>query len=105
MSGLSEHENLYNDILEAVTRHSTEKEITLVRAVLEDVNRINASKASKQMEEVIECLISFVKRVSSGEGAISPAEVAALPEIARLLLERRWVAGGNINGKVKMPCL
>lgn len=40
----------------------------------------------KQYDEAIESLIAFVKRVSSDKDA-TPAEVAALPEIAKLLVD------------------
>lgn len=42
----------------------------------------------QQKDEVIECLVDFVKRVSKGSD-VSPAEIMALPEIAKLLLEVR----------------
>lgn len=44
--------------------------------------------SNEQKKEVIECLVGFVRRVSSGEKEVSPAEIAALPEIARLLFEQ-----------------
>lgn len=44
--------------------------------------------SDEQRKEVIECLVGFVRRVSGGEEEVSPAEIAALPEIARLLFER-----------------
>lgn len=40
----------------------------------------------EQRKEVIEDLVKFVKRVSQDKNA-TPAELAALPEIAKLLLD------------------
>lgn len=42
--------------------------------------------SSEQQKEVLEVLVEFVKRVASDKKA-SPAEIATLPEIARLLVE------------------
>ena len=41
---------------------------------------------SEQQKEVAQCLVDFVKRVASDKKA-TPEEVAALPEIARLLFD------------------
>ena len=43
----------------------------------------------EQKDEVIECLVNFVKRVSSDEKSATQAEIAALPEIAKLLFDVR----------------
>lgn len=40
----------------------------------------------KQYNEIVESLVLFIKRVSSGRNA-SPAEVAALPEIVKVLFD------------------
>lgn len=40
----------------------------------------------EQNEKVVQALVDFVVRVANGE-ATSEAEVAALPEIARILLK------------------
>ena len=39
-----------------------------------------------ERNELVDALIKFVKRVAEDENA-SPAEIAALPEIARVLLD------------------
>lgn len=49
---------------------------------------VKQKMSNEQKKEVIECLVGFVRRVSSGEKEVSPAEIAALPEIARLLFEQ-----------------
>lgn len=45
--------------------------------------------SKEQKDEVVECLVNFVKRVSSNEKPATPAEIAALPEIAKLLFDVR----------------
>ena len=45
--------------------------------------------SKEQKDEVVECLVNFVKRVSSNEKPATPAEIAALPDVARLLLDVR----------------
>ena len=50
--------------------------------------RVKQKMSNEQRKVVIECLVGFVKRVSGGEKEVSPAEIAVLPEIARLLFEK-----------------
>lgn len=46
--------------------------------------------SQEQKDAIVNDLISFVQRVSSGENA-TPAEIAALPEVARVLFSEMSV--------------
>jgi len=47
----------------------------------------------EQKENMVEKLLKFIDRVSSDEDA-SPAEIAALPEIAKILLDESRIFNG-----------